>query len=285
MSQHSDMELHLHHLSEMRNILNAMKNLAFMESRKLSRLLQSQTQMVSDLQRVAADFLSFYPYHESVNEARHDIYLLIGSERGFCGNFNAKLLQMFDMRYPLTNEQSYAIIVIGDKLRKYLKTDPRVASFIAGACFEEEIESVLNATVSAVNKLQQQYGYISLTAVYHAEETDQITSQSVLPPFQMAIKTTNFTCAPLLNLPAADFFTDMSEQYLLAALHEIAYNSLMIENNWRAQHLDNAVNRLDKNTEILKQKSRMLRQEAITEEIEVIMLGAENMLQASNKQP
>ena len=279
MSQQHATEQHLHHLSEMRNILNAMKNLAFMESRKLFRLLKSQRQMVFNLERVATDFLNFHPYTETVNESLHNIYLLIGSERGFCGNFNEKLGQAFTQKYPLDNDPIDTIIVVGNKLSKHLKDDSRVARFIDGASFEEEIETVLNTIVSVVNELQQQYSYITLTVVYHGEQSDQINIQKLLPPFQVTPETLDFTHAPLMNLSTEAFFADLSEHYLLAVLHEISYTSLMIENNWRAQHLDGAVNRLDKNTETLQQKCRMLRQEAITEEIEVILLSAESMLQ------
>ena len=62
MTQLSEMEHHLQQLSDMRNIMNAMKNLAYMEHRKLSRLLLSQQQMISNLEHVAADYLNFHPY-------------------------------------------------------------------------------------------------------------------------------------------------------------------------------------------------------------------------------
>ena len=58
-------------------------------------------------------------------------------------------------------------------------------------------------------------------------------------------------------------------------MHELFYGSLMAENTRRLQHMDNAVRRIEQESEELLLKRNMLRQEEITEEIEVIMLSAE----------
>ena len=49
----------------------------------------------------------------------------------------------------------------------------------------------------------------------------------------------------------------------------------MAENQLRMQHMDSAVRRLEKTSAELVHKRNILRQEEITEEIEVIMLSVE----------
>jgi len=285
MSKLSEMEHHQHQLADMRNIMNAVKNLAYMEHRKLSRLLFSQRQMLSNLEKAAADFLSFHPYPETIKDSPKCIYLLMGSERGFCGSFNEKLLQALDEQVPQYIEETNSIIIVGQKLTRHFEADPRVAAFVDGANFEEEIAPILSTIVSAISLLQKQHGMISLVVLYHYDILDKINRRDLLPPFQGEIEAPCFTYPPLLNIQADQFFTDLSEQYLFAALHEIAYTSLMIENHWRVQHLEGAVNRLDSDTDTLRQKCRTLRQEEITEEIEVILLSADSMLQSSKYKP
>ncbi len=289
MSKLSEMAHHQQQLADMRNIMNAMKNMAYMEHRKLSRLLLSQRQMLANLEQAAADFLTFHPYPEILKvpskESAKCIYLLMGSERGFCGSFNEKLLQALDEQVPQYIEETNSIIIVGQKLARHLEADPRVAAFLDGANFEEEIEPILNTIVSAISLLQKQHGIISLVVLYHYDILDKINRRDLLPPFLEQIEAPYFAYPPLLNIPAEQFFTDLSEQYLFAALHEIAYTSLMIENHWRVQHLEGAVNRLDNKTETLRQKCRTLRQEEITEEIEVILLSADSMLQQSKYKP
>ena len=157
------------------------------------------------------------------------------------------------------------------------------------ASFEEEIASILNSIVSAVSVLQEQFATIVLTVLCHTQNSDKnqdgIISRVLLPPFQSDLESARFTYPPQLNLPAEQFFSDLSEHYLFAALYEIAYTSLMIENLWRVQHLEGAVHRLDADTETLTKKCRTLRQEEITEEIEVILLSADSMLQPTRYKP
>ena len=49
----------------------------------------------------------------------------------------------------------------------------------------------------------------------------------------------------------------------------------MAENQQRVQRMDSAVRRIDEESEALRRRSNSLRQEEITEEIELIMLNIE----------
>jgi F-type H+-transporting ATPase subunit gamma len=81
----------------------------------------------------------------------------------------------------------------------------------------------------------------------------------------------------LLNLEPRRFFGSLGGHYLHAALHGIFYESLMAENRRRAQHMDAAVRRIDERSLPLVLERNSLRQEEITEEIEVIMLSIETL--------
>jgi F-type H+-transporting ATPase subunit gamma len=85
----------------------------------------------------------------------------------------------------------------------------------------------------------------------------------------------SFPYPPLLNLSPLAFAKDLIDQHLFSLLHEVFYSSLMAENLRRFQHMDQAVQRLEKDMTELILKRNTLRQEEITEEIEVIMLSAE----------
>jgi len=53
----------------------------------------------------------------------------------------------------------------------------------------------------------------------------------------------------------------------------LLYGSLLPENQRRMQHMDSAVRRLDRTSEELVLRRNVLRQEEITEEIEIIVLS------------
>jgi F-type H+-transporting ATPase subunit gamma len=80
-----------------------------------------------------------------------------------------------------------------------------------------------------------------------------------------------------LHLPAQEFLIELTDHYLLAALHQMLYTSLTVENHRRVMHLEGAVKHMDEESSELVQQCRTLRQEEIIEEIEVILLSSTNL--------
>jgi len=76
---------------------------------------------------------------------------------------------------------------------------------------------------------------------------------------------------PRLNLAPAEFFAELLDQYLLAALYGQLYESLAAESRQRLAHMEHALDRLGETLSRLALKRNALRQEKIVEEIEVIL--------------
>jgi len=273
-----------------------MKTLAYMETRKLSRFLDNQQVIVDGIEAMAADFISFFPetlpISEERNEATTDVYLLIGSERGFCGNFNESLLPMVESYIANSASIKPILIAVGYKLHTVLEKDSRVFANIGGTNVVEEVEVVLTHIVDILVSLQSAHAPLSLFVIYHGgghgsirpEKEHQILIQKLLPPFQRYLFTeSNLPHSPILNVSPTDFLLELTDHYLLSTLHEILYTSLMEENHRRVQLLEAAVQQMDDKTNELTSKCHALRQEEIIEEIEVILLGATNLDDDRNK--
>jgi len=277
MTRRRDLERHRQSLSEIRNILNSMKTLAYLETRKLSRFLQAQHTVVNNIEDVAADLLSFYPDTLPVVKETTPVYLLIGTERGFCGDFNHALLQHLESELQTREPDNPILIAIGHKLFPLLEGDERVAATLDNASVVEEVTSLLNQMVTELTALQDKLGMLSVYCLYHGSDNGIVT-QKLLPPFQdQSEKPPRFTHPPLLNLSPHEFLLELTEHYLFAALHEILYTSLMVENHHRVSHLEGAVNNLDEKSAELTRQYNALRQEDIIEEIEVLLLNATNL--------
>ena len=80
---------------------------------------------------------------------------------------------------------------------------------------------------------------------------------------------------PLLNLAPAELYPQLHEQYLFSVLYRAFYLSFLAENHQRLRHMDGALNALEGNWNQMRRLSNTLRQEEITEELEIIMLSAE----------
>jgi F-type H+-transporting ATPase subunit gamma len=255
--------------------MNAMKNLALMEVHRLNRFLDTQRRVVASMEAAAADFLLFHPEHLPGEEECHNVHLLIGSERGFCGDFNESLVRALD---KTGSAPDATVVAVGSKLVDKLAGDSRVAASLVGTSVVEEVDAVLVKLMEALAGLRPP-GVSSaplLLTVLHHDAPEEGVRISTLRPFEKS-KTRNarFVHAPMLYLDPHAFWGGLAEQYLFAALHELLYSSLMAENQRRMQHMDSAVRRLERTSAELWQRRNILRQEEITEEIEVIMLSVE----------
>jgi F-type H+-transporting ATPase subunit gamma len=276
MSKRRDFEAQLRSLNEIKEIMNAMKNLSLMELHRLTRFLDAQRRVVAGIEAAAADFLLFHPELLPGDQESRNVYLLVGSERGFCGDFNESLLRALENHTG--SARDVTVIAIGSKLAAALTGDARVVGSLGGASVVEEVDVVLIRLMKSLTGLStadRAAAPLRLT-VFHHDIAEEGVKISVLRPFQQAAtQSIRFTHPPLLYLPAETFVTGLAEQYLFAALHELLYSSLMAENERRMQHMDSAVRRLERTSADLVRRRNILRQEEITEEIEVIMLSVE----------
>ena len=275
MTRYRELEQRRRQLTEIGEIMRAMKNLALIETRKLSAFLEAQSEAVRCIETAAADFLSFFPLPVPTSSNTRRIVLIIGSERGFCGDFNEALANA--LKSQVAQRPSATFLAIGSKLHSRLPAIPadQLTAF-DGASVAEDVPAVLNRLAESINSLHRSDTDLELTVWFHRHGAPTVQSLTLLPPFRdLPPPARRHHHAPLLNLPSEDFFLQLTEQYLLAVLHEVFHLSLMAENQRRVQHLEAATRRLEDKTDAMAKQANALRQEEITEEIEVILLGSQ----------
>jgi F-type H+-transporting ATPase subunit gamma len=183
-SKRRELETQLHSLTEIKEIMNAMKNLSLMEVHRLNRFLDTQRRVVAGIEAAAADFLLFHPELLAGEEEFRNVYLLVGSERGFCGDFNEALLRALDNH--IGSARDVTLVAIGSKLIAKLSDDPRIAASLDGASVVEEVDSVLVKlmdTLTGLGAPGAAKAPLRLTVFHHdaAEETIKVSD---LRPFQ-----------------------------------------------------------------------------------------------------
>lgn len=270
MSRYRSVELHLKQLEELRSIITSMKTLSQLELRKLGGLSASQSEMVNTLEKIAADFLTFFP--RSALSVGTELWLIIGSERGFCGGFNESLVTRLFGEWPECVEQPQRVLAVGHKLCRRL--DEALPGYVGltGAGSSEEIQPVLSQVITATQEQMLQQDSTSLRLLFHCDDRNNIISRRWLPP-EVELQHENETIPPIVQPEPEEFFSDFLQHYLLLGLTQLYTVSLAVENQSRVQHLDGAVHRLDERLAALATRARALRQEEITEEIEMILLG------------
>jgi F-type H+-transporting ATPase subunit gamma len=260
-------------LKEISGIMTAMKSLSLVETRKLARFIDHQRRMLANIEAAAADFLSFFPV-EAADAKQPAILLLIGSERGFCGNFNERVLAALD---ALPGEQpAPALLVVGSRLAAKLAHRPDIVARIDGASVTEDVPNVLNGIMNALHSASAALGTgAALFGLAHTAEGEPVLKR--LLPFDPP-PAPRFAHPPRLQLAPPAFFAELLDQYLLAALYGLLYESLAAESRQRLAHMEQALDRLDETLSRLALKRNALRQEKIVEEIEVILSSQQAFL-------
>jgi len=271
MSGRAGIEQRFQRLREISGIMTAMKSLSLVETRKLARFIGHQQRMLATIEAAASDFLHFFQA-QGASETESAILLLVGSERGFCGSFNGRILAALQELPP--SEPVPRLLVVGGRLRGKLESHPDVLATLDGPTVTEDVPAVLDRLMDALHAAHQQLAGdgIALHALAHDAEGEPRLKRllPLSPP-----KGPRFGHPPRLQLRPAEFFAQMLDHYLLAALYGVLYDSLAAENRRRLEHMEHALNRLDETVARLAVKRNALRQEEIVEEIEIIMLSAE----------
>ena len=271
MSKRRDVRQHIAVLDDIGGIMRAMKNMALMETRKLSRFLGHQRQTVASIEAVIADFLQCYPQpHVPPAET---LLVMIGSERGFCGDFNEQLITAL---LVLPHTAGLRLVTVGHRLATKLDTDGRVAARLDGPNVTEEVPRVLSALMETLNGLYAETtARLTLLALCHGEDATGVGVYPLLPLVAPPLDGRRFASPPVLHLAPAVFFVELVDHYLFALLHTLLYRSLMAENRRRLEHMETAIRRLEQQAAALRMRWNALRQEEIIEEIEVIMLNTD----------
>lgn len=271
MSRLFDLRSRMRALRDIEGILNAMKNLSLVEITKISRFYVTQQELLSSVEEALADFQQFHGAAAAGGAGGASLFVLIGSERGFCGGFNETIQKALDQQ-PVAGTPP-RLILVGRKLALKFLQDKRVVASLDGPSAAEEIPLVISQLAKTIAQFSS-----SDWKIVHNNYTGSGTSVEISSPFEFpridAAKKLQFP--PLLNLAPSDLRPQIFEQYLFALFYGFFYRSFMAENHERLRHMDGALNKLREDEERLRRLSNSLRQETITEELEIIMLSVES---------
>lgn len=272
MGRYRSVEHQLGQLRDMQGIINSMKTLSRLELHRLGELSADQGAMTRMLETVMADFFHFHPY--PATEHREGLWLVLGSERGFCGDFNEALIKHLLQECPGCRQQPERVLAVGRKL--WSRLDEVLPGFtpLAGASVSEELSPILAQVVETAQEQLARQQVASLQLVSHIDEQGGVGRRQLLPPWIPTAATTVRRSPPLLQMEPEQFLDDFLQHYLYLGLTDAFTLSLLVENRLRVKHLEGAVRRLDERLEVLGNRARTLRQEEITEEIETIILGS-----------
>lgn len=253
-----------------------MKNLSLMEIKKVSAFSQEQAKALTAMEMAGADFINFHPdLRKEIKSDAAAVYILLGSERGFCGAFNENLLAAYE-NYAAQKKsvKEHHLVLVGDKLAAKAPAQKLPVKTIAGATTAEEIPNVILALLKNIGTTH----YSSWVVIYNEMQNSSMITKTFHLSEQLKFsEQSKFTSPPLLYLEPKTFFVEFLNQYILAALYQIFYQSFNAEHQQRYRHTDGAIKWLEKAVAKVLLRFNEIRQEEITETIEEIMLSIETL--------
>lgn len=271
MSRLRKIEYHLRQITELQSIISSMRTLAQLELRKLSVNVEHHREMAEALLGVVDVYYRFFQDQEPPSS--RELLLVIGSERGFCGSFNELLVNFLLEGWPGVTSEPQRVLAVGRKLCSQLEERLPGCTGLAGAGTSEELAKILSGIVDTVQTLMVECQANGFRILHHDDESGRVVGTRLLPPERGRHVSVN-TVQPLLYLAPHLFFREFLEHYLYLGLIRLFTVSLYAENRYRVEHLGGAVHRLDDKLAVMRNRARLVRQEEITEEIEMILLGS-----------
>lgn len=274
-------------LADLRQIVQAMKNLALAE---LQRLQHSQPALAEAQRTLEAAWGQLSaPPAAAGDAAAARIWLLIGAERGFCGAFNAHLAEAAEALQATPGQRVW---LAGQRLAEAWRANrpadaapalsaPRV---LPGCGALDEAEPVLAAWLQAATDATAGAAAALVPSVWLLSTGPQgLRRQRLLPapgapqpwggmvagdppPIQALPR----AAVPRLGLPRPVLMAAVLHQTVRVQLRAALETSLVQENHARLAQMQRAQDHLDELAAELRRRSARLRQADITNELELL---------------
>ena len=207
---------------------------------------------------------------EPANSARSTgprIQIVIGTEQGFVGTFNHRLMQAAQG----TEAGDVEYFVIGDRARRVAGEFDYPLSWSAEmAVHADAVPDLAGRIIDALYRRLQGGDISRVTLVHGAPEPQTgaaIITTSLLPFDFHGFKPAKLTCPPLVNLPARQLLERLADEYVYTQVCEAIVLSFAAENEARMRAMIAAHRNIDDTSERLTGDYHRLRQEQITAEI------------------
>jgi F-type H+-transporting ATPase subunit gamma len=216
------------------------------------------------------DGTALHDYPLLMRSDRHNngrrLMVIIGSQKGLCGNFNTMLIQI--CKYELEKNKDYSIITVGKRAHEFvvnrLNMVPYKTFDMLTAVTYLNIANQLTSLL-----MQENFEYQKVLVVVNIAKSflSQVPKKTWLVPFIVPDHSPIICDDYLWDQKPSQLLSDVLQLYIMAQLEVLLYESLIAEQAARFLSMDsstrNATNLLDST----KLKYNKLRQAKITKEL------------------
>lgn len=258
-----EVEARLALYDDLAGILGAMRSFALAELHRLLRREEAQQEVTQALAEAWHDVASATPAAPPVSPADTDVWLLLGSVRGFCGAFNEDVVRTWREE----GGKGQTTVAVGERLGSLLPEDDkiiRVAGALGGLDAPAAIDRILAALAAARAGAGSDSGLVVCLRDKEGPRCQRLLPLPRPTPGEGQ-------SLPYTQEPPPRLAVQVAEQVLFHQLLAALLRAIRVENHMRLLQMENALEHLDRGRgDLLRQRNR-LRQEEIVEEIETMI--------------
>lgn len=267
-------------LDELHQIVQAMKNFAFAELQRITRMRPAQAEACEAVlaaveQLTGQRRMVPLPETHGVDSTERPVapgsaWLVIGAERGFCGPFNARLAAATLARRG-ANPQAL-LLVASRRVIDLLGTEAAAIVALPGCAGTEDADAILDEWSAALAEVAP--GCREIWLLY--TDVAGLVQRRLLPVLTAA-EDAIARHPPLHYLPVATLRTALERQSLRLLLQSGLLASLETENHARLTQMQRAQDHLDDLGRVLHHRLATVRQADITNELETLVSSLDSV--------
>jgi len=271
---------------DLSNIITTMKNISVVNTTHYERQLRAVRQYFSTVEQGFQIFLQNHSEKilEQLEKKNHHTprpiaAIVIGSEKGLCGEFNEKIRQFFDQQ--IRDRDVFATLAIGYKIStKLQQKSHKVFEFPTS---HEEILDLLKTIIMDIRNWLDKRQIGEVIFYHHQLRTGlqyEPTSKLIFPLNldwlkKLKDKPWPSHCLPTYTMNEEEFFYDLTQEFLFISMYRSFVESLASENASRLSSMQTAEENIQDRLTELQNQYNLQRQTEITEELSDIISGFE----------
>lgn len=209
--------------------------------------------------------------HKSTNPP---LIILVGSQKGLCGNFNTELFAFYEHETPLAIKQHASFITIGKKAHDYAKLleGSLVRSFDEFSM--ATIEKICTTLTDYIFQNAHNYSSITVYSSYSKSFFHQKPHTTQIIPFKTeSLPEDSEMHDYIWEQQPEDILNFLIEKLLYTTLYELLFQSLIAEQAARFIAMDNSTRSAGKLLDAMKLQYNKMRQSKITSELTDLIGG------------
>jgi F-type H+-transporting ATPase subunit gamma len=271
----AEVELQLHNLHELQDIVGAMRAVAAIRLQEAQAALEGTRTYAGVIGAAIADalpLLTLPPRRPAAPPGAPPGTVLFMAEHGFTGAFNDQLADALGGR-------AEALFVAGGRGRALLEERGLRPAFATGmATHVGAVTDVARRIADALGERFERSRLATVELLFFRHQGGgrrTLERQSLLPVDLKAFASARPTAPPLANLTPGVLIGGLIEEYLFALLAHAAMESFASENSARLATMQSARDKLDQRLSELRGLEGRLRQEQITGELLELITGTQ----------